>query len=353
MNTFLFYFAFEIVSLLFLNKYAKKNSKTFLILSMLPLVILVGFRSINVGTDTNGYVNAFYRLMDGTMSSVDIAWLSFGYRFIAKVVGTIFGKNYIMLNLTIAILTLTFMYKSITNNSKDEVMSLYILFSTCLFYQLFNQSRQMLSIAIVLYSYKFIRNRNLKYFLISIILATLIHSSAIIFLPFYFLSNIELNKKSIFKYLFMFLFMFLAWNFMFKLISMTKYGQTYILTNYYQASNSSIINFIFRFCLIVFLFLFKKSADSDENNKYLYNIGIWCTVFSFITIRYYIFGRISTYFYAFYILIVPNILSTLKKNKNFYKGIMYIIFFMLHIVYFMLMCKSGGYDFYSFFFQHI
>lgn len=378
-TTLMFYFVFEIMSLIcmyvyqlkcikskkkgssntqvnniYKKKFVIKKSSICLLLSFMPLLILIGFRNISVGVDTLNYINTFYRIVSGKILLSDKEWLSFGFIFIIKIIGLI-SKNYVFYNIVIGFLTLFFIYKSIIDISTNPVFSLYIFISTCLFYQTFNQSRQMLAIAIVLYSYKYIINNNFKRFLFYAILAFSIHKSAIIILPFYFFTNSKINKKNISKYCLLGISCYLFFPLLKMILLLTYYGVTYQRNGFFITTQSSIINLIFRILLIAVCIYFYKKYCNKENktNIKLINFGMWCIVFQVLATKIYIISRITTYFFVSFILLIPNIYSEISrpKSKKLFLIGMVVLFITYHIMYFKLVGQDSGYNLYRFFFS--
>lgn len=337
-----------------IHKLSIRKYTVFLFFSALPIIILLGFRDITVGFDTKEYVSTYLRIANGTMLESDYVWLSYGYIFICKVIG-IFSKNgYLLYNLTIASLTIYFFYKAVWSNSKNPTFSLFLLLSTCLIYQAFNQSRQMLAVAIIMYSWKFLEKQNLPKYLLFVIIAVAIHKSAIIMIPFYWLSKKEISKRNIIIYIGIALLFLISYNFIQKLLFMTHYGQVYLEKGMFISQSSSILNLIFR-CSILMIcgFFYRYITDKDKIHlKKLMNMSLWCVLFQLLTLKVYIFARITTYFYIFNVLLISNIYEGInkKKKKQIFKFLMYIIFMIFHIGYFFAVSKSSGYDIYKFIF---
>lgn len=375
MKTLAFYMIFEVISLFFLFVAQKmkekddelkhneniKNKKNiiqkyylYLIMSAIPLIILIGFRDISVGYDTSAYVETFFRITKGEITASDGDWLSIGYIAICKLIGLFSDNNYVLYNTIIGILTVFFFYKAIMNNSKNSTFSLYLLFSTCLFYQTFNQSRQMLAIAIVLYSWKFIENNKMKKFLFFILLAFSIHKSAIIMMPFYWLTKAKINYKNIMLYIIFAFSIFAFFDVIQKMLLLTHYGQVYTERGMFISQTSTWLNLSFRFLIVILCMIFYKYTRREEKkslNK-LINVAIWCILFQLLTVKVYIFGRITTYLYVFFILLIPNLFENIE-NKNIkitFKTIMISIFFIFHIGYYYAVSQASGYDIYQFFF---
>jgi len=211
MPTLLLYLICDIVSIFFLylgikekkNVKRKKSYFIWIVLSILPLLFLIIFRSPNVGRDYISVANTYSRIARGLITSSDVRWFGMPLIYFCQFICKIFGQDPFWFYLIIGILTIVFIYKAILCNSDNPVFSLFIFICFCLFYQAFNQSRQILALSIILYSYKYIVERNLLKYVLLILFASIFHNTALIFIPIYFLRYIKLNWKTILLYLFL------------------------------------------------------------------------------------------------------------------------------------------------------
>ncbi|WP_074563494.1 EpsG family protein [Streptococcus equinus] len=355
MKTFILYVSCELISLIFmyLGIKGKKYNKAFLVISSLFLILIVGFRSLDTGTDTYRYAEALNRYVAGYVTQSDKIWLGKGYFFIFYIIKYLFGSSYVIFNLLIAFLTIYFLYRVILKESQDPLLSLFLFFATCLFLQMLNQSRQLLAIVLVLYSYSFVKEKKLIKYVLVITIAGLIHSSALIMLPFYYLGNLKINKKTILSYMLVVLLILFGFPFIERMMSYTTYGQVYVVNNYMtESQSSSFLNLAVRFLLLLFI-LFLKEKDELKNNSYFFNMAIWTLLTQLITTKIYIFGRITTYFFVYYLLSIPYVLEGLKNrnNKLFYYFVTVLIFTAYYIVYYKKVSISSGYSIYNFFWK--
>jgi len=149
-----------------------------------------------VGTDYRTYLmNQIPQALYGrTESQFDVEFL---YKQLIKL-GMSFGSYQWIFVLTHLII-LYFVFRYIWDRSSDYSLAIFILLFSTFFHFSLNGMRQAIATAIFLFATKFItKEEPLKYFAL-IILATLFHKSAFIYLLFYFLKYIKFNHlKGIF-----------------------------------------------------------------------------------------------------------------------------------------------------------
>ena len=359
--TILIYLVAEILTITFMH-YAKKNRnenkkvyKLFLILSILPFGLLFALRSKYVGKDYLAYANAFESINTNSLSERQSEWLPIGFKFICKVMGFI-CNNYYITYAMINIITLTILIKTIWDNSKHPTFSLFIMLSFCLHFQIFNQFRQMLAIAITFYAYKYMKNRNMWKYFILIAIAGLIHSTSFIMIPIYFLSSIKLTKKNFAIYLIITIVISFSFDFIKGLLSNTYYGRIYFNGAFDVIETKATFNLLVR-CIMLFgtLIFYKKVIKLDESNRYLYNLVIFCTILQILAAKSYIFARLTTYLFIYYILLIPNVCEVLfkeikRKNTNTTIWILIIIVLIMYqIIYYSSSSGAsvGGYETYQ------
>lgn len=87
-----------------------------------------------------------------------------------------------------AVLTLGFVFKAIENEATDKFEALMIFF-TLFYLNTFSTLRQSLANAIIIWAIKYVKKKNIWGFLLSIICASFVHSSAVFAIPIYFVFN--------------------------------------------------------------------------------------------------------------------------------------------------------------------
>lgn len=182
-----------------ITKYIDRKLWSFLL--FLPLLVMTGLKHFTVGSDTSSY-KGLYQIFstDSLITGYDYT-MEFGYRAINKVFGLI-GFDFLGFQIIYAIFIYYILIKFTAKNSKNIAFSVFFYVVFRLFFFSMTGIRQMISIAIILNATKFIENRRPIKYLLSVIIASTIHASAILsiflyFIPFKKLDRINLLKLTI------------------------------------------------------------------------------------------------------------------------------------------------------------
>lgn len=171
----------------------KANLAVFL--ASLPFLFISGFRYA-VGTDYwPTYYTGFYRVLNG----IDFDRFEYGYLAIVKLTQR-FTDNAFVLLFVLSFLFIYFTFRAIKEQSPDILFSVLLLFVTRYFFISMNVVRQFLSMAIALYSMKYILRKQKKKFLFGMFIAFSIHYMAILFLPVYFVYDKKIDIKKFILY---------------------------------------------------------------------------------------------------------------------------------------------------------
>ncbi len=201
------------VALIYVNP-SEQKKKWFCGVTSFLWILISGLRSWSIGADTLKYADSFeragrtswgdvfdalYRVYfqgySAETSAENFFYKDPGYLLFQKIVH-IFTNNYQVFLIIIATVFFAAMARFIYKNSEDPCFS-YILFST-LFYSFYaiTGHRQTLATALVVFfGYEFIKERKFWRFALVALLAFILHKSALIFVPFYFLSRIKVDGK--------------------------------------------------------------------------------------------------------------------------------------------------------------
>ena len=301
-----------IYAFLIKHTYCKNKQKKFLFICFLQMSLIIGLRQ-NVGADYESYYKIYNYLNNIFSYKYTYYPVEKGYEIINILCGKL-GIPYWGVNMIVAILTNIFIVLAIRQFNVNALLAIYLYISFFFFYHSMNQTRQGLSMAIGLYAIAHLsKGRNIR-FVSFVIFASLFHLSALLYLVLLVLRKVPISKKIFFLYIIGVIAILLGYNFIVSVLVYTKYG-LYFGTFYdKQASVSTIINLIIRIIILVFVLLyFSKIKDSTEKNI-LYHMSFLCTFFQILTVASSTFGRITSLFFLGYIILIPRIVYSIKKN---------------------------------------
>lgn len=220
--------------------------------------------------------------------------------------------------------------------------SLYPVFSLMLYFpaiflgQDFGQFRQGIAVSFCFLAIPCILEKNAIKFLFLNLIAISFHYSAIVFLPFYFISRIEITNKRFYLYLIISFFIsFISLGNIVAVIINTLFGKligVYVISSITGVENSSIIlfslNYLIRLFVLIFIFYNRKKIFSIHKiYKHLFNLYFWGTVlYALFYSMPFLTGRLFNYFKYLDIILLPLILLTIqsKEMKFFYISFMFI-----------------------------
>jgi hypothetical protein len=311
-------------------------------LSAIPLFLLLALR-YQVGTDYNTYSNAYisisrYSFFEAVPDGY-VNWLGNGFVFLCKTIALFAGSNYFWYHAILAALAINCLYIAIFKNSVLPLLSLFIYLSDGYYYQLFNQSRQGLAILIVFISYKYIFDKKVLPFIITVLIAALVHPSALIFLPAYFLAKVKLNVINFICIVMAAIFLIYSWEYLKNIVLLTRYSG-YIDSGYdVEGMFTTVLRTIYRSGIMLFCLFFRKTtvkAYPKANN--LYAICICAVILQIAAIKSYIFARTVIYYYIGMLLLVPYIIKAINKKSDriIVASILVTVFITAHIIYFIM-----------------
>lgn len=175
-----------------------QTTRYYLIFVSVLTFIYIAFRDISVGIDTALFEKVFWNINE-TMSSLRDVLASDrvekGYAVLEYLIGRM-GGNYRILLVISAVVCAAGLYCLLDRYAVNPVYSMilyigfgYFSYSMCFI-------RQMMAVSIVLFALKFIEEKKLIPYTVTVLIASTIHQTALIALPFYFLCKAKLNRKT-------------------------------------------------------------------------------------------------------------------------------------------------------------
>lgn len=343
----IFYFIFFVFILFFLL--ISSNDISIKITYFL-LFLISAFR-YNVGTDYVSYMNIFNHI-DNFINKKEI-----GFVYLIKIISILGGNSQVMF-LLMSFLILLFIYKGIRYFYKGNYLYqsiATIIFIPILYFSTLNTIRQMLCVSIFFYSSQFIINRKVFWYFIYISVAVLIHKSAIVLYPLYFILNIKVTRKLILIYILLGIIalLFNPINLLGTVLKTLHISYAnYLHSEYFMRESKYSLLLTILSGIVIFSFLPLLNLKDDKAN-FIANIMmvfVLCRVFS-------IYGevlvRISIYFKVFYIIFITNVLFNILYHNNRIKYFLIGLFIFLIICYtymgiYLRAIKDGSYNQYTF-----
>lgn len=175
-----------------------KARKIFFIFTCTFVILFQGYRSFTVGTDLASYIPSYSVIGTQINSFSNLSFLNYesGYVVYNKLLYTLGFDERSFLIITAMFIQIPIFY-TMYKYSKKPLLSIFVYFAFSNFIMTFSGLRQSIAMSLCFYSYKFIKEKKILFYMVAIIIATLFHLSAIICLLLYPLYYIKLDTKKI------------------------------------------------------------------------------------------------------------------------------------------------------------
>lgn len=335
METYFIYFGLALLSLLnsTVSKYVDLNLKRILAFILLFLItLIVGLRSINVGTDTVSYFNSFNFIRYENVGSFRNLMsnnffgserLEPGFVYLNKFLNGITSNPQILL-LFESVLLYGSIYLNISRLSLNPSLSVFLVLTSGIFITSMNLLRQYMALALCFLGYYFWTKAEKKRTLFVIILAVIcFHRTAILFLFLFLTDKIEVNKKSLIISGLISLGSILFFNPIIQIIyKIFPYYASYSNKLDDFGSGKAFVIFNILLCLLTLIMGLYCKKVGKFNSVFTFNRWNELSFLILISIIFTAFSwnftqadRISQYFRAFIIIYIPNCIYMIKNKK--------------------------------------
>lgn len=315
----------------------KVNKILFTIIGLGLPIIMFSLR-YRVGTDYDSYILLYNKYNDETLNYLIFSRnFEIGFSIILKI-AKLFNDPQVIFAI-FALATIIIVYRNILNNKEKCSVSLaFFLFLFLYSANTLNIIRQMLAVVIVMSSYKYIWNRNFKKFVISILIASMFHTTALLFFPCYLINykNNTKKQKALRKILIVvILLVVLLFNQFLNILGNVEIFDKYV--SYSQGKMTNNYMFWIKLIILIVLFTFKKELCiyNDKNKLYYFfliiDILLYFTGFISPFIK-----RIALYFGICEILVIsqiPKVVENKYKTMSVLGSIAYGILMFTIIAY--------------------
>jgi transmembrane protein EpsG len=334
------------------------NRKRYIKLISVILIFQSGLRNVAVGADTFQYYRRFENIKLTPWTEIIKNFIDYyelgvgkdvGYPFFQKVIQMVFS-NYQLFLFVIAILFFAALGRFIYYNTTklNHIVLSYVIYSV-LFYSFFSITghRQTIATAAALYGFEWIKKRKLFSFLFLILIASTIHKSVLIMLPFYVIGKFERPKLSFLLAFLSFPIIMVLKNQIFLFIQ--SQGE-YKLYEIYKGAGAYTFTAMYLLISIVALLRMKYILKTNTSINYYYNaiaIGLFFLPLTWVNSSA---MRIVQYFSIFMIVLIPLVMGSFEQYSL---KIQRTIIFVSIVILVILFVKSNYNIEYKFFWQEM
>ena len=330
--TFILYLIFNSFKRLSKNR----SDELFLKVIFILFFILVASREMTIGNDTQMYLNLFEKCAQLKWNAVSFdGYFEGGYLILNVLISYISSNKRFFMVVMSAIFNII-CYFFIKKNSKDYLLSTIMYVCSLYLYTSMTMMRQYLALMIILSSFKFIKEKKLIKYLLSVAFASLFHSSVWLTLLFYPIYHMKYTKKRVFIIIIVSIIATLnigpVINFIYSIIGRTNYYTSRIGSDSLANTLYTIVSLVMYIFAIYEIRKKAKNKETDDNNDFYLYILLFATCTNLIATNMNVLSRAVTYFSFLSIIALPNIIKNNIVEKNNLK-ICYLIIYSVFILY--------------------
>lgn len=307
------------------SSYRNGRRTTIVVSSLTPLFLISSLR-YGVGTDYFYTYVPYFNLLEAGAYVKDKEPL---FKLLNQII-IFFNGSSQWIFVFCGLLFLYFTYSQVFKDSPYPWVSISLLLGMTYYFISLNTVRQMVGIAILLYSIRFIEKKQLLKFLLCVLIATGFHYSCIVFIIAYLVSRLKLDLIRLVFATIIFLLLFLAIkDYLLSIISGTQYGW-YIGSDF---DNGTIGFYTITIQLVVFIFSTVYRNDTYKYRVYL-NLQFISLILATIGSVIVLLERVRWMFSLPSIILLPLALDNIKNRKHrLIMGFIIILLFSLYATY--------------------
>lgn len=307
----------------------QNRRKIFCFFAVLVLFLISAMKEITANGDLRGYANAYSTLPFRSYASLYTEWRAdelkdFGFYA--------FGKFFADLDIPVEVwmgcIALIFACGCgafFCRYSEDCFLSILIVMTLGYYSFTLSGLRQTVALSVIFLAYHFLLKKKPVHFILSVLVAFLFHSSALIFLPAYWIAKLKIGKKQLVIIVIALLAAVFFPGLLRNIISSVAWNDS--LAGYAERDAFlSWSGYVIQLFVLVFCLFFRKSMiyrDDEEREKIdaLLNcmvIGLCLQGFSGVVAEMF---RVSYYYSIGCLIAVPNVIAANYSGKN--RQIMY------------------------------
>ncbi|MGF3194967.1 EpsG family protein [Facklamia sp. P13055] len=312
----------------------KTKKKLFILFAAFHLIFVQGFRFKSVGGDLYRY-EVFYDIVKYfDLNQFINHRFELGFKCVVWVFSNL-NLSFQNFLLIISVFTITLFSKTVYEYSKFPLISFVLYLITGMFDFGFSGLRQIISMSLILLSFKYILNKNAFKYNIIVILASLFHKSALIFLLFQIFNIKDIGKIYLKIYPVILICIVILGSNLSRLLTIIFKQDllTYYSDDFSGFGGTSLVIFSVLLLSAITKIILKESNRILDNLIIITSVSL---LFQSLSQYSYLFTRFNLFFYQFIALLVPNLIfywrSFFSLNNKHIKFIFDIIIFFIFIL---------------------
>lgn len=326
-------------------------------LLILPLFIITTFKSTYVGSDTPEYFSMYQIFSQQSLMSPLPTYPEAGYVIMNRILGEL-GLNFFGYQILYSLFVYTVLYWFLVKYSSNIAFSVFFFIGFRFQFFVMTGMRQSIAIAILLLSLPSIVNRKIFKFVFLVIIATLIHNSAITYLLLYFVPIKRLDIRNVAKILTLCILALLSFGFLLDtFVSVFPlYGEYLVRIEQYDGTFVYIRSALIASLLAIGVFIkdpqfqilskqsdYRSANDCDfctnsvNMKRVVLNGVVLSLIVSMLAISINIATRIGIYFNILFTIFIPNNIELLANRTI--KLYFYAFLIALILMYFLIIIR--------------
>lgn len=317
------------------NKYIRL---TLITIAISSLICISGFRE-NVGTDFSTYYVFFENIVNYDWSILftdkyyDVTSFEKGFTILVLILGKVFNNpRFIMV--AIGCITIIPIVLTMKKYTKSFSLSIFLYITTMNYYSAFNGIRQWIACMILFVAIRYIYEKDKFKYIICVLLASTIHTSAIICIPLYYFVNLKPFTR---KYTIICLglcFCIFNLDIVLNILSQSlpsEYQSYFVASQNDRGINSLRIIVAFAPVLISFIY-YKRLTKVDDNVNIIINFSAINFIIKIIATQKNILNRFSLYFDIYNVLLIPLFVYIFSKKESRIIKIIIMVLYLLNMI---------------------
>lgn len=276
---------------------------------MLMFLLLLCFRGLQCGSDTNRYLALFEQYRSSSiLSFLRAGQHELGYRFLNKLIGSI-TDNYQSVLIVTSIISVGPLWYFYRQQSEKALLTIAIFLSVAPFMMYFSGIRQAIAMVFVVPCWYASKKRKRLVFLISVLVAMQFHTSAFILLAIYPLYHANITKKWLFVIipvmLLVYYFKELIFNFLLQ----------FLWKEYDEANETGAITILLLLILFgIYSYVIPDQDQMDEDAVAMRNFLLFSIMLQCFAPVHQLSMRLNYYFLLFVPISIPKFANRSRKD---------------------------------------